>query len=308
MQGKQGKNSILTPEVWKFATIPKSELRACCVWEYAQEPTSICDAVVKANKVMSDNAVADAFPELVALNEGISEEAAYAIMLHLHRSGLFHLTVFSPTRIPFPKPWQSLNAEQRNRCVTHFIIWTAKWQEPFAIWDDLQVLRELSEQVRKHNTEMAAFMAKRMRGIRVPLSEVKSGLPSVITDRGLQHVLVRINWRDFTNDAIAEYFREWVKEHRPSTIQSPKKTGHREYSLVALRDLGVMRLMNFCTVAEMRARCPAAADYFGNLGWESKHWSAARNRAMRNFRAFFPFLPQGEVPLHAPTKGGRAKL
>jgi hypothetical protein len=121
-------------------------------------------------------------------------------------------------------------------------------------------------------------------------------------------LLLEIDWRHYTDDAIAEYFRKWVRKNRPESVPNPKKTGRTRThdKRTALRDLGVMRLQNFCTVAGMKTRCPDAARCFD--GWESKQWTAARKRALRNFRNMFPFLPAGELPLHATTKGGRGKF
>ena len=133
-------------------------------------------------------------------------------------------------------------------------------------------------------------------------------------DSERETLLVDIAWRYFTDDAIAEYFRKWVSGARPKTFPNPKKTGRTRQHVqrAKLRDLGVMRLLNFSTVANLKHRCPAAAEYFKHLGWlgteREKNFSAARKRALRNFRTLFPFLPADELPLHAHTKGGRGKL
>jgi hypothetical protein len=254
---------------------------------------------------LPDDVSIGVLPKLVALTEGITEEAATESMRPLQYSGLFWPVIM---RVPFPEPWQKLNCNQRERCILNFRMWHAKPYAPIERWDDSNVLQQLQEQVRENNKQIGEFIAKRMRGIPASLDEVKTVLPSVITDNGFEHLLVRIDWRDFTNDTIADCFREWLKKNRPANVPSPKKTGHRKYSHVVLRDLGVMRLMNFSTVAGMRVHCPLAADHFEKPGWESKHWSAARKRALRNFRAFFPFLSEDELPSHASTKGGRAKL
>ncbi|MCX6907774.1 MAG: hypothetical protein NTY01_07000 [Verrucomicrobia bacterium] len=118
----------------------------------------------------------------------------------------------------------------------------------------------------------------------------------------------QIVWEDFSNARIKAAFGEWVDHNRPPTIPEPSDgAGHKPVDWrKKLRDLGVMRLMNFSTVAEMRARCPEAARCYEK--WESKHWSAARKRALKNFRTLLPFLPEDDLPLHAATKGGRAKM
>lgn len=302
-----GKNVAgLAFEDWNFEGVPSPELVACCIWEYARESPSICKAAGMARRAaLPLNVSIGVLPKLVALNEGVTEETATESMRPLQYSGLFWPVIM---RLPFPDPWLTLNRKQRERCMLNFRTWFTKPYSPIERWDDSNVLQQLQELVRENSNQMGKFMAKRMRGIPASWDEVKTVLPSIITDNGFEHFLIRIDWRDFTNDAIADYFREWLKKNRPANVPNPKKTGHRKYSHVALRDLGVMRLMNFSTVAGMKAHCPLAADHFNKPGWESKHWSAARKRALRNFRAFFPFLPEDELPLHAPTKGGRAKL
>jgi hypothetical protein len=133
-------------------------------------------------------------------------------------------------------------------------------------------------------------------------------IASIFWEGGAECLSVKIEWGEFTNDEIVAAFRKWVKPNRPKDIPKPDARGktRREIHNARLRDLGVMRLLHFCTVAGMNVRCPEAAKYFDS--WESKHWSAARKRALRNFRQLFPFLPAGELPIHATTCGGHGKL
>jgi hypothetical protein len=125
---------------------------------------------------------------------------------------------------------------------------------------------------------------------------------------------LEIAWGQYTNDEIASYLREVLPSLRPESLPSPDSRGKTrpEIQRTALRDLGVMRLLNFSTVANLKNRCSAAADYFRHLGWlgtdREKNFSAARKRALRNFKAWFPHLPDSDLPKHATTKGGRGKL
>jgi len=125
---------------------------------------------------------------------------------------------------------------------------------------------------------------------------------------------LEIAWEQYTNDKISEALRKWVKLNRPKDIPKPDTRGktRKEIHRAALRNLGVMRLMNFCTVANLKYRCPAAARYFKGVGWlgteREKDFSAARKHALKTFHDFFPGLPEGELPLSARTKAGRAKL
>ncbi len=153
-----------------------------------------------------------------------------------------------------------------------------------------------------------------------PPEPIRPGWPPLVKVQGDnmyyggETLLLEINWKHYTDDAIAECFRKWVRENRPKSVfPNPKKTGRtrKHDKQAALRDLGVMRLLHFSTVANLKHRCPEAADYFKRLGWlgtgREKEFSAARKRALRNFRTLFPFLPAEELPLSAHTKGGRGK-
>ena len=125
---------------------------------------------------------------------------------------------------------------------------------------------------------------------------------------GTEVVAFQILWRYFDDAKIKAAFAQWVNDSRPKTIPEPSD-GRGQKTIdwrKKLRDLGVMRLMHFSTVAGMRIRCLEAAERYA--GWESRHWSAARKRALRNFRSLLSFLPENELPLHAFTKGGRAKI
>ena len=327
-------NPKLQPFDWHFEAVPKEELLACCYWEYARESAFIqrtlqqyrdwCHAKDGLGYAGSNldrdfgKIQAMGFPSLVFIRGCAfprEEQSPSVIQNQLAEQHQNHY----PITGNFPDPWQSLSeAERKYR--SHIRsdieqcdikpIRMAHW----SLGKDIMKFCEakVKEQVNAHQRWEREFQRKDERG-HVVIMEVAPAAPSLKPPRpGLKYafgevMLVQIAWETFTDDEIAEDFREWIKSVRPPDVPKPDRRGREKWRdlRAKLRDLGVMRLMHYATVAGMKVRYPEAALHLSK--WKSKHWSAARNRALRNYRELLPTLPEDDIPLHKATKGGRAK-
>src|ERR1017187_5436817 len=116
-------------------------------------------------------------------------------------------------------------------------------------------------------------------------------------------------WEDFTNDEIANYFRQWVKHARPKQIKAPSGKGHKPGDWRALLTrLGVMRLLSRFTLQEIlgtRSAPPVIecqpihrTKQFASDKWgDPAKWHDARREAGKVFRTLFPFLPKDVKPI-----------
>jgi hypothetical protein len=227
----------------------------------------------------------------------------------------------------FPAPWLSLTGTERQEWVKLLSALNTRKFMPV----NLAGLSRATLLLRHWQSVVSSRNEKQQEWYRRYFRRDQSGKPYVLPgaldnrpDYGairpgislgnVELLTLEIAWGQYTNDEIATYLREVLPSLRPESLPSPDSRGKTrpEIQRAALRDLGVMRLLNFSTVANLKHRCLAAADYFTRLGWlgtdRQKNFSAARKRALRNFRNLFPFLPEGELPMHATTKGGRGKL
>jgi hypothetical protein len=207
-----------------------------------------------------------------------------------------------PRTESFPDLWQSLSHAERTRRSYPVLLEHVRKPLARACWPDTISLGKKAEEQHKkwwRQPQSIAF------GTRLPTVN--------IIYNGMEVSAFEILWEHFNNAKIKASFSKWVDSNRPPTIPEPTNdgSGHKPIDWrKKLRDLGVMRLMNFCTVAAMplpaSQGCPEAARVYAK--WKDNQWSAARSRALRNFREILAFLPADEKPIHARTKGGRAKL
>ena len=299
--------SVDNPHNWNFDKVTQRELVPCRWWEYMRESASLRVAVTKANKAFRENVAVAALPLLVARNENIGED------FPLIQSPLFtHGVVF---HVPFPTPWQSLNIEHKERCVTFL---TPQPKEcrcppPFERWWDADVLHELYDRACKYRDEFAADLKKRMHATpseRRTMSLARSTPDApVIRYGGLEHLAVRVNWRDYTNDDIAEYMRKWARLNRPKDIPQPDDRGHnREDSRRAdLTRLAAMRLLSRYSPKEIGitrhkeiVECEPIrkATQFASSKWDDPtKWRDAKRKARQLFHELSPYLADCEDPL-----------
>ncbi|MGO9245885.1 MAG: hypothetical protein ACLPT4_12215 [Verrucomicrobiia bacterium] len=291
----------LHPHDWNFDSVPDSELVACCWWEYSRESKSLCDHLQKTRKISTPT------QRKRALN--------FVLRMLRHRTLLSEcITNYNPDSLKdgdprtksFPDPWQSLSGPERaKRSHPTLLEHVRKPMGPAGPIDTIS-LGEKAAELRKKS------LPKQLRALDAELPVPESPDASIIYI-GMEVVAFEILWEHFNNAKIKKAFSDWVDSNRPQALPGPANDGSG-HKLVdwrkKLRDLGVMRLMNFCTVAGMPLPaprgCPEAARCYAR--WKDSQWSAARSRALKNFREILPFLPKGEKPTHAKTRGGRAKL
>jgi len=282
------------PREWRFDKddVPDSELMACCYWEYAREAKRIRECTPDKAKTLRGT-------ELRRHREFCFKMWSAPYTLISECIFVPYPTLDDPPS--FPKPWQSLSAEERKKRSHPICLSDVRSAVETAFLSDAKSLGEKAELAHREWRRMEDSRQRR----RLPM--VLEPKVSLIYG-GMEVCAFNVLWERFDNAKIKAAFAKWVDASRPPTFPEPNTgVGHKPVDWrKKLRDLGVMRLMNFSTVAGLPARCPEAAQYFER--WESKHWSAARKRALKNFRSVFPFLPEKEYPLHATTKGGRAKL
>jgi len=282
------------PREWRFEEkdMPDSELMACCYWEYARESKSIRECTSARAKTLSG-------PELQRHRQFLFKMASAPYSLIWECIFVPYPTLNNPRS--FPNPWQSLSSEERKKRSHPICLSDIRAPVETAGLSDIASLGTKAELAHREWRRMEHTRQRR----HLPMTPEPN--VNLIYD-GMEVCAFNVLWEDFDNAKIKAAFAAWVDANRPPTIPEPSAGGgHKPIDWrKKLRDLGVMRLMNFSTVAGLGAQCPEAARYFEH--WESKHWSAARKRALKNFRSLLPFLPEREFPSHAATKGGRAKL
>ena len=112
---------------------------------------------------------------------------------------------------------------------------------------------------------------------------------------GMEAGIFQIQWESFTDKAIADFFREWVKANRPASIPEPRKNGNKTENRRAwLEWLGVMRCLKLHPFAH-----PESPAKFKHLG-EPEIYRMRKN-ARKKFREIFAFLPQPTDPLSFDT-------
>lgn len=284
--------SSLSKSDWNFDKVPDSELMACCYWEYARESKSIRGCTPERAKTLSG-------AEFRQHREFVFKmwTAPYTLIAE----SIFVPYPTSDDPRSFPRPWQSLSEAERKKRSHPICLADVRQPVETACLSDTASLGEKAELA--HRKWCKAALPKLRRHLPIgPEPKVS------LTCLGMEVCAFNVLWEHFNNAKIKAAFAEWVDTNRPPTIPEPADGSGRKPIdwRKKLRDLGVMRLMNYSTVAGMPIQSPEAARCFER--WESKHWSAARKRALKNFRLLLPFLPENELPLHATTKGGRAKL
>ena len=315
----------LTPFDWGFDDVPNEELIACCYWEYARESAFIRELrrrsvehwqplylkgkwskAPEEKQLYADLQTVQSigYPAEVFLR-GIScpPDGVLPDALPL-KPGEVH-----PVTGSFPKPWQKLTREERayrahissdaeriplvpfKRGVGLDAKDIVEWVTAHRKERDIE-----NERVRRENPNKTEEALCREGKLQFPQIQ-----PSLFYVGGREVTVVWIQWADFTNDEIVEYFRKWVKTNRPKQSTAPDGKGKKMNDWrVALNRLGIMRALHAYTFADNRF--PAAFKERGD-----KFCYAARKSALEKFCALFPFHPKGEKPINWPTKGRSCK-
>jgi hypothetical protein len=315
----------LPPVEWNFEKVPDDELAACCVWEYARESETLQRHSVwvqwwwesqSVQPIPNEVAFVENPPEVQQrareyLRQAEQEWGYKADRLRDEILGSDLSAAFgSASRVPHrvywflashgilpDVPWLSLPRDFRKELAR-----LDASPVGFASAHDIRdFLRHHKKAISPHDWLRAADARDQMALV---LREFEP-LPPAQPQPGHMTVAFTINWKSFTPTEIKRKLTGWVDSVTPPHTPAFESKGNKNWP-ARLRDLGVMRLQNFSTVAAMPVRCKEAAERYKR--WESKHWSAARKRALKNFRCFLPFLPKGELPIHAKSKGGRANV
>ena len=316
---------------WNFVKVPDSELVACCHYEYARESAAIRSAVKRAK--VAQVALGKPLPvERVHQPFIDAVNQAYAL---LHHTG-FDMTFW--LRLPFPKPWLDVDIDERAKWAHVRPVMPVPVKIPaFGVTGDYFVVSQLHDLAHDAEEKRRAAWAQAMeaekqktvlvnaalRGERVDVAELhkldgriaqllaeakqrdKPSPVSFMGGGGVQFFVGQINWRDYTKPEIKEAFNQWVEANAPNTIPEPSERGHKPIDWRnKLRALGIMRLMKRTAFGNMKIRQSAAWEMYRN--WEETQWYADQQRASKHFRTLLPFLPEGELPLHANTKHDRA--
>jgi hypothetical protein len=289
----------LDPAEWDFSSVPAAELPACFLWEYARESAWLrnlrerCLAFHRSGGLLASDPALDGDLRLV------QEAMPYASEVFLR--GFF----FEPERETqsddpeaanyrhpeapaitgsFPDtPWQHLTeAERQERAhirsdVESIPLVPFKRGYPFeGGWIEEAANRERQRQI-----------AERGHAENVPASMIWAG--------GAEAGIFHIEWESFTDTAIADCFREWVKANRPASIPEPRRNGDRMANRLAwLEWLGVMRCLKRHPFAHH-----ASPEKFKELGEPEIY--RMRRKARDKFRELFAFLPESIEPLSFGT-------
>jgi hypothetical protein len=225
------------------------------------------------------------------------------------------------TRLPFPKPWQSLTLAQRS-VGEDFVPKnpTPAQIPPFRTSNDYLVASELYSQARRIRDKEDA--------VRKRLAEIDGGVanleeaaklrntlceqakhPTPVASRGIGGVdffIAQINWHDFDDKEIVKCFERWVKDkgNRPIPVtQQPKGVrglrggpGRDAYEWRAsLERLGLLRLRRRYTFTE-------AKPFLAKLPETTKTTTASEcnrdaKKTVDDFHTFFPSLDSAELSL-----------
>lgn len=307
---------------WNFDRVPDAELVACCYWEYARESAFIREVRRRClenwraggkwdlelhtdiQKVQSIE-----YPALVFL-EGFFFEPDDVYQSTDENAPHYRHPEAPPITGSFPKPWQELTQEER-ACRAHvrsdrtaiplvpferghaadakdIVEWVSRRQKQLA---------DEHKRIRQENPELSEEALCRAGKLRFP--EIR---PSIFRG-GEELTVVAIDWGQFTNDEIVNYFRRWAKANRQKKIKGPSQRGHKPGDWRAhLTRLAVMRLLARFTPLELVAdeKFPLiwTTKQFSTRKWgDITKWHDARREAGRRFRSLFPFLPPDEKPL-----------
>jgi hypothetical protein len=286
--------NVRDPKNWRFDSgdVPDSELVSCCFWEYARESAFIRDTVAKHRALVGKYGYGNPVPATSEVKE--VSRAMNAIQVsdkptpHILGNSLSHVFGEDDSSNCFPTAWQLLTTEERARIANM----ANEKSSAFLVETGPVILSALARQAE---------------------SDLPDGARPSLNWYDGETLTLRIAWRYYRNEELAAKFQKWALKNRPAQYpELPPKGGHKSIDWrMKLRDLGVMRLLNKFTVGVLPLPAPQgypeAARYFAR--WkEHSQWSAARKRALNHFRELLPFLAPRELPIHAPTKGGKGKL
>jgi hypothetical protein len=313
---------------WDFSGVPDDELIGCCYWEYSRESDFICQTLRSyrewflsggSRNEQSDRLFAsmDRIQSIGDISEviirGCSLPAAAVWQSENELAPHYRHPEADPITGSFPAPWQSLSREER-ACRAHRAKHGTRLHSPPIERADYYE----AEDIAKYHRARVNNLLKEYREIQTanpsksevqlieegklkPFPDVPS---SLFWESGREVTVLRINWSDYTNDQLTQYFRRWVKTHRPPQIPVPSGRGRKPGDWRAhLTRLGVMRLLGRFTPSQILqlngriAKLVRRSKQFAKSKWrDSTKWHDARREASKVFSSMFPFLPPDEIP------------
>ena len=290
------KHAALSPEDWDFSAVPKSELTACCYWEYARESAFIRDVRRRCRAARCQEMTNSQLTK----HCGLDLERIQSIG---HPSEVFLAGFFFDEEVDrqprhrgaraitgsFPAPWQTLSEAER-KCRSR-------------IRTDREAIPLVPFQ--RGYSFFAADIARWCKKQRPEAQKTGRKLHPSLFFAGAEIGVFQIAWDDFTNDELVTGFRAWVKGNRPESCPMPSGKGRKPGDVRAqLVRLAVMRLLShhqasgIFTARHRDDRAFLESKQFAGQKWLSEtKWNDARREAGHYFRRLFPFLPPEEKPL-----------
>ena len=282
---------MISPFDWNFDAVPDPELVACCYWEYARESAFFLD--LKQRLAEWDGC--GHCPEELAKGLNRIEQGTMR--------AFFYLDAMLGQK-EFPCPWRKLSKQCRRRLLKlDFGL-----PLPFATGGDLIEAERAVECAKEQVQQFRAAEQKlhdqwpgygegtlRRRG----LWPKWKPLERVFWEDGYESLIVRIAWKNYTNEQIIESFRSWLKKNRPKQFPVPSGKGHKQIShRVALERLGILRLLHQHRLADLPKQNPAAWKHYNS---PNRRWRQDLQKAAAEFKRLFPLF-SNEHPLSWPSK------
>jgi hypothetical protein len=307
----------LAENEWNFDSVPPKELEVCCYWEYARESAFIQRVREIWRRTAGCKLDEATLPESLTKDWKKMSFALYRAG-HGGKACLFRDEILpvggKSIASPFPEAWQSLRPEVRQ--ILRDTAGDSSQKMPPFRWSDHFALHVMAESLPIPNMEiepkvgfLPPFGLKKDPKLSYPKPAMEAGMqekfwenkpraerPSMLWRDGEETLLIAIQWGFSTADII-KCFTQWVKVHRPKDFEGPDTRGKKENKWrVALERLGVMRAMNAYENPD--------GDFLETIKTGAKrNRRLDHRRAGETFRELFPFLPQGEEPIHWQVKG-----
>jgi hypothetical protein len=316
------------PHEWNFDNVPRDELVACCVWEYARESETLgtylaCLELWWQSQPFRPSAQDDDFVE----NPPEAQERAKALLKQVKDKCDFDPQVFKDSfwknnlatifggysRVPHyvylflhsigkpPVPWQKLGVDGKRL--------TETYSKPF--WfASASDLRELLRARKKLDDPVVSAPALDEKQMVLQVYRDSEALQPVSLGGGHSLVALRIPWKWYTDAEIKKAICDWVDNNRPEDVEAPRSRGHdlEKEARADLTRLAAMRLLARFTPVEIigntrrqalpECRAINNSKQFASDKWcDATKWRDARRDAGKRFHELLPFLPTSEKPL-----------
>jgi hypothetical protein len=252
------------PCEWDFSQIPKDEIEACCLYEYARESQSIVDYYDHRDSFLSSSLM----PKW-----------------HESREFLHHRLIFSlPPRFPgqpyFDCGWQEKPDAWRAIAKQLFAIYSKGWKT----------------NPHEQHADKKGFTI----GISPQFDSqlLKGEYPARVLDpkTGLEVLIAMLDWNSFDDAEILNAFEQWVKANRPNGVGKHDRKGRPPKYINSLKRLGLLRLRHFFPFDDISNKAPviwADEDKF----LQPQECNRECMLTERDLHSYFPFLPKGEKPM-----------